>query len=137
MLLYPALVMLEGTNVSEGRGTTLPFTVLGAPNLDSQALVDFLNSIENSGIRAGPISFTPKRSKWQGQLCQGAHIFITDPALLNAYELGTSLLSHLATHYADFTWIPWQGKAEGYMIDFLMGTHQVREAVGAKLSSSA
>ena len=128
VLLYPALVMLEGTNVSEGRGTTLPFTSLGAPGLPHHQFVDFINNSKHPGIRARPITFTPLRSKWEGQECQGAHILITDPAALNAYALGLDILKFLFQNYDNFEWIEGEHGTK-YFIDSLMGTDQIRREV--------
>ncbi len=132
VLLYPALVMLEGTTVSEGRGTTLPFTSLGAPGLPHHEMVDFLNSSGHAGIRACPITFTPSRSKWSGQECQGVHLLVTDFTKLKAYELGIDILTFLSQNYPSFEWIT--GKR--YFIDLLMGTDQVRKGITTGITAA-
>jgi len=123
VLLYPALVMLEGTNVSEGRGTTLPFTSLGAPGLPHEGLIAFLKS--HPGVHARPLTFTPTRSKWAGQECQGVHFLVTDVQALQSYELGLDILRFLYRHYEAFEWIP----GASYFIDSLMGTDAVRKEI--------
>lgn len=135
VLLYPALVLLEGINVSEGRGTTLPFTSIGAPGLDHYRLVDFLN-VTQSSVRARPITFTPQSGKLKNIECQGAHLLVQDPSSLNALSLGINILRFLKENYASFSWekmssssASLQGK-ERYFIDYLLGTASVRESIG-------
>ena len=135
-LLYPALVLLEGTNVSEGRGTSLPFSCLGAPGLDNEGLVNFLNGIEESGIRARPLAFTPQGSKFAHKECHGAHILITDPSKLEAFSLGIKILHFLKENYGDFKWEKMSHKKEAYFIDYLLGTDLVRHALDQGLSPS-
>lgn len=136
VLLYPALVLLEGTNVSEGRGTSLPFTCLGAPGLDSYCLVDFLNGIENSGIRARPLVFTPQTSKHTGKECHGAQIFIENYLQLDAFSLGIKSIHFLKENYGDFKWDKTTNQKETYFIDLLLGTDSVRLAIDQGLSPS-
>jgi len=134
VLLYPALVLLEGVNVSEGRGTTLPFTSIGAPGLDHYLLVEFLNDAQGS-IRARPITFTPHSGKLKDKECQGAHLLVHDPSSLNALSLGINILRFLKENYASFEWTPMApsplpGGEERYFIDYLLGTRSVRETIG-------
>src|SRR5512139_1110490 len=77
-LLYPGMVLFEGTNVSEGRGTTLPFQIFGAPFVDQQKLLDHLKGVALEGMILRPICFEPVFDKWAGQLCYGFQIHITD-----------------------------------------------------------
>ena len=125
VLLYPALVLLEGTNISEGRGTSLPFTCLGAPELDHHALVNFINTME--GIRARPLLFTPQSGKLVGKECRGAHLLITDLNELDAYAFGLHLLHFLRSHYPLFEW----GKTpkDSFFIDYLLGTDSLRKSL--------
>lgn len=130
-LLYPALVLLEGVNVSEGRGTSYPFTCLGAPGLNSKKLVEFLNGLPNTGVRAEPLVFTPESGKLKGHECQGAHLFVEDYSKLNAFSLGLSMLGFLKQIYSAFEWTPCssdQGNS-GYFIDALLGTSAIREQI--------
>ncbi|MBP6952440.1 MAG: DUF1343 domain-containing protein [Alphaproteobacteria bacterium] len=125
VLLYPALVLLEGTNISEGRGTTLPFTCLGAPELDHYALVNFINTIE--GIRARPLLFTPQSGKLTGKECQGAHLLIIDLKKFDAYTFGMHLLHFLRSHYPLFEWN--KTAKDGFFIDYLLGTDSLRKSL--------
>jgi uncharacterized protein YbbC (DUF1343 family) len=126
MLLYPGLVFLEGTNVSEGRGTTLPFTTLGAPGLDAVRLVNFINDKGKNSLKAHPIYFTPHSGKLKNKDCQGAHILITHPERLDSYEFGLDLLKYLKNNYTEFKWEP-EINSDTYFIDYLFGTKEIRK----------
>lgn len=76
--VYPGLGLIEGTNLSEGRGTTRPFELIGAPWLHSQQLADRLNHLELPGTRFRPQAFLPTFSKYQGESCQGIQIHVLD-----------------------------------------------------------
>src|SRR5262249_5242925 len=78
VLLYPGLVLLEGTNVSEGRGSSLPFKCVAAPRLDAMKLLAILNAIPQSGIVAYPFTFTPTSEKLAKQECTGVCLHIID-----------------------------------------------------------
>jgi uncharacterized protein YbbC (DUF1343 family) len=116
-LLYPALVLLEGTNISEGRGTSFPFTCLGAPGLDQENLLRFLKT--HKGIQARPLTFTPQSGKGKGEVCTGAHLLITDYGHLESFELGVKLVAFLKNTYAPFEWI--KDEKQNYFIDLLLG----------------
>ncbi|MBY0501831.1 MAG: DUF1343 domain-containing protein [Alphaproteobacteria bacterium] len=125
VLLYPALVLLEGTNISEGRGTSLPFTCLGAPGLNHYELVDVVNAVP--GIRARPLTFTPQSGKHAGVECHGVHLLIVDYQQLDAFSLGLKFLTFLRKNYSEFEWL--EAEEKGYFIDFLVGTDKVRKAI--------
>lgn len=125
-LLYPSLVLLEGTNVSEGRGTSLPFSCLGAPGLNNDLLVEYLNSLEESGIRARPIIFTPQSSKHANVACNGVHILLTNPLNINAFALGIRIVHFLKETYPPFKWEGMINKKDEYFIDYLLGTSALR-----------
>lgn len=99
--LYPGLGMIEGTNISVGRGTDTPFQLLGAPWIVSTALAQYLNAREMSGVRFIPISFTPGSSIYAGQKCGGVSIVVTDRDTLDAPELGLEIASALHRLYPD------------------------------------
>jgi uncharacterized protein YbbC (DUF1343 family) len=141
-LLYPALVLLEGTNISEGRGTTLPFTCLGASGLNHYQLVDFVNNLEPGNVRARPITFTPQSGKNKGQECQGVHLLLTDPQTLKSLSLGITIIHFLKENYPQFEWIKVpssilevQGE-ERYFIDYLLGTSVLRTSIDEGMSLS-
>lgn len=121
VLLYPALVFLEGTNISEGRGTDFPFTYIGAPELDAHKLCNFLNTFQ--GIEASPLTTTPQSGKLKGELCLGAQISIRDYQSLDALDIGFKIIPFLKETYTLFKWTPMN---EGYFIDYLLGTDSFR-----------
>lgn len=101
--LYPGVALIEGTNVSVGRGTDSPFELLGAPWMKSKELATYLNARGISGVRFVPITFTPTSSNYSGQACQGVNIMVTDRSGLDAPELGIELAAALRKLYpSDF-----------------------------------
>lgn len=99
--LYPGMCLLEGTNLSEGRGTTLPFEIVGAPWLDAGLLASKLNALNLLGIRFRPQSFRPVFSKYAGQTCHGIQIHVLDrkqfdPILCTLHLLSQTLKLHPA-----------------------------------------
>ena len=97
--LYPGVALVEGTNVSVGRGTDTPFEVVGAPWINGRELAQFLNARQISGVRFVPIAFTPKDSKYAGQLCRGVNLIVTGRNTLDSPELGVELASALLKLY--------------------------------------
>jgi len=99
--LYTGVAMVEGANVSVGRGTDTPFELLGAPWIKSRELASYLNARNISGVRFVPIEFTPNSAVYSGQKCQGVNIVLVDRNTLDAPELGIELASALHKLYAD------------------------------------
>jgi uncharacterized protein YbbC (DUF1343 family)/CubicO group peptidase (beta-lactamase class C family) len=101
--LYTGVAVVEGTNVSVGRGTDTPFELLGAPWIKSRELAAYLNGRGIAGVRFVPLSFTPSASIYSGQKCEGVNIVLTDRDGLDAPELGIELASALWKLYpADY-----------------------------------
>ena len=104
-IAYPGVALLEGTNVTEGRGTDAPFLLLGAPWLDPSKV-----AIEVPGFRLRPTRFTPKASpaapdpKYRDVECPGLRIEVTDAAIADPWRLGVELLTQLAAQ-PGFEWI--------------------------------
>ena len=94
-ILYPGVGMIEGANISVGRGTDTPFELVGAPWIDGKWLAVYLNSRDIQGVRFLPVNFTPKSSKFAGQVCHGVQIYLVDRQALDAPELGVELASAL------------------------------------------
>ncbi len=90
-LLYPAIGMLEMTNLSVGRGTDQPFEYLGAPWIDGVRLAASLNSLKLPGIRFVCIEFTPASSKFKGELCRGVYCIVTDREKFEPSRTGSSI----------------------------------------------
>jgi uncharacterized protein YbbC (DUF1343 family)/CubicO group peptidase (beta-lactamase class C family) len=97
--LYPGVGLIEGTNVSVGRGTDTPFELLGAPWMKSRELAAYLNGRGIAGVRFVPITFTPTSSNYSGQACQGVNFVLTDRNSLDALELGIELAGALHKLY--------------------------------------
>jgi uncharacterized protein YbbC (DUF1343 family) len=126
--VYPGLCLLEGTNVSEGRGTDMPFRQFGAPWIDSKNLAVRLNRLSLPGLRFEPTSFTPTSSKYQGRKCQGVEIIITDRELLEAYYSGIMIVNELFQMYPET--FRWNAKH----FDHLCGTSAIRETITSRSS---
>jgi uncharacterized protein YbbC (DUF1343 family) len=121
--VYPGLCLLEGTNISEGRGTPLPFTQFGAPWIDSARLAAELNILNLPGIRFKTASFTPVSSKYKNQRCNGVKVIITNRDLLEPYFSGILIVNEIYQMYPnDFQW-----RASHF--DRLCGTSTIREAI--------
>ncbi len=99
--LYPGVALVEGTNVSVGRGTETPFELLGAPWIKARELSQYLNARNISGVRFVPVSFTPSASNYSGQKCEGVNILLTDRNGFDAPELGIELASALRKLYPE------------------------------------
>jgi uncharacterized protein YbbC (DUF1343 family) len=97
--LYPGVAMIEGANVSVGRGTDTPFDVVGAPWIKSRELAEYLNARAIQGVRFIPIVFTPSSSNFAGEPCQGVNLIILDRNTLDSPELGIELASALHKLY--------------------------------------
>jgi uncharacterized protein YbbC (DUF1343 family) len=99
--LYPGVALVEGTNVSVGRGTDTPFELLGAPWINAGELAPYLNARSISGVRFVPVSFTPTASAYAGQKCQGVNIILVERNAFDAPELGVELASALHKLYSE------------------------------------
>ncbi len=127
MTLYPGTCLVEGTNLSEGRGTTRPFEYIGAPWINPEALADELNALALAGLRFRPVYFVPTFSKHQGEVCAGVHVYVSDR---DACAPVTAMLQFLKTiqrlHPDDFDWRkPWT-EGEPMPIDLLWGNDSLR-----------
>ena len=99
--LYPGVGMIEGTNVSVGRGTDTPFEVVGAPWIKGREIAAYLNARAIQSVRFVPITFTPTASNFAGERCEGVNVIVTDRNTLDSPELGTELASALYKLYAN------------------------------------
>ncbi len=97
--LYPGVALIEGTNISVGRGTDTPFEVVGAPWINSRELAQYLNGRAIPGVRFVPVSFTPSSSNYSAQVCNGVNIVLLDRNALDAPELGIELAAALQKLY--------------------------------------
>ena len=99
ILVYNGTCMLAGTNATEGRGTTTPFTTVGAPYVNPLELADALDALHLDGLRFSPTHFIPSFSKHQGTVCGGVDIHVTDPRALRSVSLGLHLVRTLQALY--------------------------------------
>jgi uncharacterized protein YbbC (DUF1343 family) len=93
-LVYPGGCLVEGTNLSEGRGTTRPFEILGAPWIDGVRLAADLHGEKLRGVRARPITFQPTFHKHAGKVCGGVQVHVTDPGRFRPYATYLALVAH-------------------------------------------
>jgi uncharacterized protein YbbC (DUF1343 family) len=129
---YPGACLLEGTNLSEGRGTPLPFQVVGAPYIDGEALADRLNALALPGWRFRTHSFVPSAGKWAGELCSGvqSHLGEADHAGVIAGWL--RVIATVRALYPDeFAWLPPHAPGALWHFDRLIGDPTIRPAVDA------
>lgn len=125
-LCYIGTCIFEGTNISEGRGTTIPFQVVGAPFLDDGELERRMADIETPGIRFRRMSFCPTFSKHEGQMCHGVQMHIVDRALADAFSAGLLLMDTIRDMAGDrFEFLHW-GDDDRYALDKLLGTDAYR-----------
>jgi uncharacterized protein YbbC (DUF1343 family) len=95
------VALVEGTNVSVGRGTDTPFELLGAPWVKARDLAQYLNARNISGVRFVPVSFTPSASNYSGQKCEGVNLILSERNAFDAPELGVELASALHKLYPE------------------------------------
>jgi uncharacterized protein YbbC (DUF1343 family) len=129
-MVYPGQVLWEGTNVSEGRGTTQPFELFGAPFLDQARLVSEFARAPMDGAVLRPAAFEPTSNKWRGRICSGFQIHITDPQRYAPYAATLRLLQAVIRHHPhEFAWRPppYEYEYEKLPIDLLIGSPSIRQ----------
>jgi uncharacterized protein YbbC (DUF1343 family) len=122
--VYPGMCLLEGTNVSEGRGTTRPFEIFGAPWIDPEKLCRELNGLKLSGTHFREMFFQPMFHKFSGQLCGGAQLHVTDRDAFRPFETGVEVIRCIRRIYANhFQWKspPYEYEYERLPIEVLLG----------------
>ena len=131
-LVYPGGCLIEGTNLSEGRGTTLPFQTVGAPFLNGRALARAMVDARLPGVMVRPHSFRPTFEKHAGQLCQGVVLHVTDPRAFRPVTTYLTLLT-LARQQApesfEFLTRPYEFETERLAFDLLTGSDAARNAI--------
>ena len=133
-MVYPGQVLWEGTNVSEGRGTTQPFELFGAPFFELSRLTAELRQTPIAGVVLRPAAFEPTSNKWQGHCCAGFQIHVTDPAHYAPYAATLRLLQAVIRHHPQaFGWRPppYEYEYEKWPIDLLIGDSSIRERLEA------
>lgn len=122
-LLYPGTCLLEGTNLSEGRGTTKPFEIAGAPWIDPFRFASELNASGPQGVLFRPLFFVPVKAGRPPALHGGAQAHIRNRGVVRAFELGLQILCTARRLYREFEW---RKRADGLAIDRLAGTDELR-----------
>ena len=131
-LVYPGGCLVEATELSEGRGTTRPFQLMGAPFIDPKNLADELNGRGLPGVRFIPTWFRPQFQKHRGQVCGGVELLVTDGAGLPSYRVGVEMLDAVHRLWPEeFAWreAPYEFVADRPAIDLLTGGPECRQAI--------
>lgn len=127
-LLYPGTCLLEGVNVSEGRGTADPFALIGAPYIDGERLSEAMNDQHLHGVRFLSASFTPTERKYQGVPCSGIKVLLEKPHSCESVTLCLMLLHTIQMLWPeDFCFLPPGTEFVLPSIDLLSGSHKLRE----------
>ncbi len=130
--VYPGGCLYEGTNLSEGRGTTRPFEWVGAPYLDAHAFAEDLNRRRLPGVHFRPARFAPTFHKWAGRLCGGIQIHVTDRRSFKPFLTGLGVVaSARRLGRRQFRWRrpPYEFEHRRLPIDILCGTDMIRRAI--------
>ena len=130
-IVYPGMCLIEGTNLSEGRGTTRPFEIVGAPYINANYWREELRKLHLPGVRFRLTSFRPTFQKWANQICQGLQIHITDRQVYNSFKVGVALIWTAASCFKAFQW---RKKAYEFVnlipaIDLLFGSDKPRISI--------
>ena len=122
--VYPGMCLLEGTNMSEGRGTTRPFEIFGAPFINAERLCQELNALKLPGVFFREHYFQPTFQKFAGQLCGGAQLHVLDRDAFRSFQTGVEIIRSIRKLYPDsFAWKqpPYEYEREKLPIEILLG----------------
>jgi uncharacterized protein YbbC (DUF1343 family) len=137
--IYPGACLVEATNLSEGRGTTRPFHLVGAPWLDGERLAAGLAVLDLPGSRFRPTVFRPEFGKHAGKVCRGVEWHVTDRTAVRPVETGVRLLAGIrALHPGEFAWReePYEFVSDVPAIDLLTGSSRAREVIEGRADAS-
>jgi uncharacterized protein YbbC (DUF1343 family) len=132
--VYPGGCLLEGTNLSEGRGTTRPFEWIGAPYLDAHRYAAALNDAGLPGVHFRPARFVPTFHKWAGQLCGGVQVHVLDRRRFKPFLTGLAEIAaarRLAPRRFAWRRPPYEFERRRLPIDILLGTDAIRRSLEA------
>jgi uncharacterized protein YbbC (DUF1343 family) len=121
--VYPGMCLIEGTNISEGRGTTQPFEMIGAPWLDGYRLAEDLTALNLPGVLFRPAGFTPTFSKYQGEACLGIQVHVTNRRRFEPVRTALHILAIVKKNHPDK--FQWRESA----IDRLSGSDMLRKSI--------
>jgi uncharacterized protein YbbC (DUF1343 family) len=122
--VYPGMCLLEGTNISEGRGTTRPFETFGAPFVDAETFCQELNEVNLAGVYFRETYFLPTFHKFAGELCGGAQLHVTDRDRFQPFDTGVEIIRRLKKRYPNhFSWKqpPYEYEYDRLPIEVLIG----------------
>jgi uncharacterized protein YbbC (DUF1343 family) len=131
-MVYPGMCLLEGTAISEGRGTTRPFEIFGAPFIDPDMLVKQLRGYRLPGVIFRPMFFQPTFQKHAGEICGGAQIHVIDREKFKPYKTGVAAIKSIHDLYPDqFSWKqpPYEYETKKMPVDILAGTDRLRKDI--------
>ncbi len=130
-IMYPGVCLLEGINVSVGRGTALPFEICGAPWMDRNELAEKMNGLKIRGVRFRPINFQPSGNKYANETCGGVQVHVTDREAATPLIVGLELVKTIRALYPNqFQW-------NVRHFDILSGSSHARESIEANESAAA
>lgn len=130
--VYPGMCLFEGTGVSEGRGTTRPFEIFGAPFIHPETIKDRLKEFKLPGVVFRPLYFQPTFQKYAGTVCGGAQIHVTDRKKFRPFKTGVAILKAIHNTYPrEFAWKqpPYEYEEVKLPIDILAGSDQLRKDI--------
>jgi len=128
-MVYPGQVILEGTNISEGRGTTLPFEQFGSPFLDIEKIKPEADRFIKGAVLR-PVNFEPTSGKWQQNACRGFHIHITDREAFKPFISSLMLMQLIVKHHRNEFKLkepPYEYEYEKKPLDLILGSRSIRE----------
>jgi uncharacterized protein YbbC (DUF1343 family) len=138
-LVYPGMCLLEGTNLSEGRGTTRPFQLFGAPWLDADRLAESLSALRLPGVRFRPLHFVPTWDKHAGSPCHGAELVVHDADAFRPFRTGLACVTEARAQAPErFAWRtePYEFVEGVLAFDLLCGSDRERRAIEAGASAA-
>lgn len=135
--VYPGTVLLEGTNLSEGRGTSLPFQLIGAPYIPSgQKLISLIQSYPNvdQGVVLREAAFEPTSQKWQGHVCNGLQIHVENPKAVRSFKLTLALIKSCIDLSHEFDWRqpPYEYDFKTLPIKLIVGSQKITDFINSK-----
>ncbi|GKX29736.1 hypothetical protein SH1V18_22160 [Vallitalea longa] len=126
-LIYIGTCVFEGTNLSEGRGTTKPFEIIGAPWLDTKKIIEIMEKKNLNGVKFRQTYFRPTFSKYKDVDCYGIQIHITDRKSFEPFKTGLYMLDEIRRNCSGFQWLKPFKEGGHHFIDLLLGTNEVRD----------
>ena len=136
-VVYPGTVLFEGTTLSEGRGTTRPFELVGAPGIEAEAFADAMNRLGLPGVHFRPAVFEPTFQKHAGETCGGCQIHVTDREAFRPVATGVALIATFRQRLGErFAWRqpPYEYESEKLPIDILAGSSDLRTQIEAAVA---